>query len=172
MCCAAHSLALSRRFLTVEDVDHIRMLVKKFLDQYIVVVDIGAGSGTTALSVFAERQDNIAVITVDIDAAAIDWAALAVKNIGLEGKWLGRLADSKFLSKLKPDMVLIDGDHTYEGVKSDLDFWIPKLKKGGIVWLHDYLPVEEYPGVKKAIEGFSGLEHIKTMGLSWSGVKL
>jgi len=35
------------------------------------------------------------------------------------------------------DMILIDGDHTYEGVKADWDNYFPKLKSGGIICLHD-----------------------------------
>jgi glycosyltransferase involved in cell wall biosynthesis len=36
------------------------------------------------------------------------------------------------------DFIYIDADHSYEGVKRDLNCWWPKLKKGGIIGLHDY----------------------------------
>lgn len=35
------------------------------------------------------------------------------------------------------DFVFIDGDHSYEGVKRDLDTYTPKLKCGGVIALHD-----------------------------------
>jgi predicted O-methyltransferase YrrM len=35
------------------------------------------------------------------------------------------------------DMILIDGDHSYEGVKADWDNYFPKLESGGIICLHD-----------------------------------
>jgi len=35
------------------------------------------------------------------------------------------------------DFMFIDGDHSYEGVKADIDAWFPKLKSGGIIILHD-----------------------------------
>jgi predicted O-methyltransferase YrrM len=35
------------------------------------------------------------------------------------------------------NMILIDGDHSYEGVKADWDNYFPKLKSGGIICLHD-----------------------------------
>lgn len=38
---------------------------------------------------------------------------------------------------LQIDYLFIDGDHSYEGVKSDVDAWFPKLKSGGIVVMHD-----------------------------------
>lgn len=36
------------------------------------------------------------------------------------------------------DMVYIDGDHSYEGVKKDLEQAIKKVKKGGYIMGHDY----------------------------------
>ena len=37
------------------------------------------------------------------------------------------------------DCVYIDGDHTYEGVKRDIDSYFPKLKSGGLMFGDDYL---------------------------------
>jgi len=36
------------------------------------------------------------------------------------------------------DFVYIDGDHTYEGCKLDIDLWWPKIKQGGILAGHDF----------------------------------
>lgn len=35
------------------------------------------------------------------------------------------------------DILLIDGDHRYEVVKSDYKTWLPKVKKDGLIILHD-----------------------------------
>ncbi len=37
----------------------------------------------------------------------------------------------------KIDFIFIDGDHSYEGVKKDVDLWIPKLNPGALVVMHD-----------------------------------
>ena len=37
----------------------------------------------------------------------------------------------------KVDFIFIDGDHSYEGVKKDVDLWIPKLNQGALIVLHD-----------------------------------
>lgn len=34
--------------------------------------------------------------------------------------------------------VFIDADHKYECVKQDIEAWLPKIKKGGIISGHDY----------------------------------
>lgn len=35
------------------------------------------------------------------------------------------------------DFILLDGDHSYEGIKADLNAYYPKLKKGGHMFIHD-----------------------------------
>lgn len=35
------------------------------------------------------------------------------------------------------DFILLDGDHSYKGIKSDLEAYYPKLKKGGHMFVHD-----------------------------------
>ena len=39
-----------------------------------------------------------------------------------------------------PDLILIDGDHSYEGVSQDIVDFYPLLSPGGIMMFHDYLP--------------------------------
>jgi len=50
------------------------------------------------------------------------------------------------------DFLFIDGDHRYEGIRTDLHNWFPKIKKGGIISGHDYF--EPTCGVKKAVDEF------------------
>ena len=35
------------------------------------------------------------------------------------------------------DMIFVDGDHSYDGVKKDIDLYFPRLKSGGIITMHD-----------------------------------
>lgn len=55
------------------------------------------------------------------------------------------------------DLVFIDANHSYEGCKSDLEAWFPKVKPGGIVSGHDY-ENSYHPnwGVKRAVDEFCG----------------
>ena len=50
------------------------------------------------------------------------------------------------------DFVYIDGDHCYEAVKTDLNIWYPKVRKGGILCGHDYHP--DMPQVIIAVDEF------------------
>ena len=55
-------------------------------------------------------------------------------------------------SKLEPvktlfDVVLIDGDHSYEGIKADYEKYEPFVKENGLILIHDVLWAHK--GVKK-----------------------
>jgi predicted O-methyltransferase YrrM len=51
----------------------------------------------------------------------------------------------------KVDFLFIDGDHSYEGVKSDVEDWFPKLNNGAIVIFHDIGWAE---GVQRVVQEF------------------
>ena len=52
------------------------------------------------------------------------------------------------------DFVYVDGDHSYEYVKKDLELWYPKLKKFGVMMGDDYGHLCGH-GVIKAVDEFS-----------------
>lgn len=47
------------------------------------------------------------------------------------------------------DLLHIDGSHDYKSVKKDFEDWLPKIKKGGRILIHDILVEREDFGVKK-----------------------
>lgn len=191
MTCPAHALAASRRMLVKEDIDLIRELVKDRLKTStppayrVRVVDLGAGSGTVALAVFAEAPPGrVRVVTVDNEAEALDWAGLAIGNIERADDWERIQADAADSSScgLDFDLLLVDAEHTYQAVKDELATWLPTLREGGLVWVHDYGDPKDFglhskvtPGVKRAVNELvrkGELEEIETRGLGWAGRKL
>ena len=51
-------------------------------------------------------------------------------------------------SKLLPDdfdFVFFDGDHSVEGLRRDWEAWSPKIRKGGLVALHDVVATDTTP---------------------------
>jgi tetratricopeptide (TPR) repeat protein len=56
------------------------------------------------------------------------------------------------------DLCYIDADHSYRGVSEDLRLWHPKVKRGGVLAGHDYVPDGNYWfgdfGVQHAVNEF------------------
>lgn len=174
----AHALAASRRYITEEDVDDIQGLVEQLpFIREVNVLDLGAGSGTTALAVFCARRLGISVLSVDKSQEALDWAWLNLKALpDVENlDWRGVNCQVQDLVGWEHtiDLLLHDAGHSYEDVKEDLELLLPMMKPGSMIWVHDYKPMvgaaEEYPGVAKALEAFSNLlEPLPTTGIGFA----
>lgn len=58
------------------------------------------------------------------------------------------------------DFIFVDGLHTYDQVKKDLENFYPKLKKGGLFSGHDFHNIKE---VRDAVKEFAIKEGLKTI---------
>ncbi len=56
---------------------------------------------------------------------------------------LGHLIEKGEMEKF--DLIFIDGDHSAEGIKTDVEAWLPLLKEGGLLCGHDYYKENEGP---------------------------
>jgi hypothetical protein len=66
------------------------------------------------------------------------------------------------------DLLVIDGDHSYDGIKGDLELYFPKLKNKGIIFCHDYGDT----GVDRAIHEFIKQKNLNISNLNNGGVFL
>jgi len=60
------------------------------------------------------------------------------------------------------DFIFIDGGHSYECVKLDIQKWTPKVRKGGWLLGHDYKS-PKWPGVERAVHeayGEANVQHL------------
>ena len=64
------------------------------------------------------------------------------------------------------DFIYIDADHKYESVIKDVELYLPKLKKGGIIGGHDYCPYI-WPDVVRAVNETIGEPDSVTWDTSW-----
>jgi FkbM family methyltransferase len=127
-----------------------------------VVINIGAGVGTSGLA-FMEARDDLELFTVDIQDAATPFGGL--ENERTVFHQAGLLGDPRHhqvhldsaemgngWADAPVDLVFVDGDHTTEGVLRDIDAWLPRLRPGGIIAFHDVGERWWYGYVKNAID--------------------
>jgi predicted O-methyltransferase YrrM len=113
-----------------------------------VVINIGAGAGTSGLA-FLESRDDIELHTVDITDESSPFGCLhaereVCRDAGyvLGDRWFQHHIDSKQLSiqwQAGPvDVVFVDGDHSYAGCVGDIMGWLSHIRTGGFMAVHDY----------------------------------
>lgn len=116
------------------------------------VLEIGAARGAT-LFLFTQLADPEArIVTVDMGSAA--WKSVFYRSFA-RGEQVVRLVrgDShaagvqgrvrQLLATRPVDLLFVDGDHTYEGVKQDFETYSALVPPGGLIALHDIVPGDE-----------------------------
>jgi len=115
-----------------------------------LVLEIGVGSRAqstrTILSALQEKKEG-KLISIDENSGSrkIDG--------GVAGYWQLIVGDSHSqrvydqVKDKKFDVLFIDGDHTYEGVKQDFEMYAPLVKDRGFILMHDVMNINE--GVPK-----------------------
>lgn len=84
----------------------------------------------------------------------------------------GKSVDTVKTFNKKIDLLLIDGDHSYDAVKIDVESWLPRVRDSGIVIFHDIGWAE---GVKRIVNEYikpiAIEEHIVDYNIYWARVK-
>jgi predicted O-methyltransferase YrrM len=140
-------------------------IVKRYSGKKTVIVEIGSykGSSTTWLAVAGKRYGFQSLIAIDLFTGTPYWKTkfnsyeafmIRMKRNKLESFVIPIKGDSREVIKKwdrkKTIAILhIDGDHSYEGVKADIDNYIPYLEHHGIIIFDDY--VSTHPNVKRAV---------------------
>ncbi len=160
-------------FLRLDEVEAL-MDVAKLIPEDGTMINIGAGAGTSSLAV-AESRPDVNIITVDISEGGpfggFENELNAFKNAKME-KLLPEqlLGDSKKIGhewdRDKVDFVFVDGDHSEDGVRGDIEAWVQHIKDGGIIIFHDYSP-KTWPKVMKVVDemmnGYESILEIDTL---------
>lgn len=172
-------------YLTEAELAALKQLAQMLPDNP-VVVNVGAGAGTSGLA-FMESRPDLHLITIDIQYSDSPFGCLIAERRVLQnaGYGLNRYyqvqGDSVTIGQRwqewhpvdggkKPvDLCFIDADHSYRGAKGDILAWLPNVKSGGIMAVHDYDKKRVYasgqlsgkvmhplpwPGVDRAVRKF------------------
>ena len=58
------------------------------------------------------------------------------------------------------DFINIDGNHAFDAVVQDLIFYVPKVRKGGLVLVHDYFAFHQ-GGVVEAVDAYTKCHQVQ-----------
>lgn len=122
-----------------------------------LVIELGTNIGTTAIILSLCARE---VITVDV-FENLDLIENEIQREKYRNHWnVNKHTYESIKQKLKPyknitvtqqlsygfapymfedmvEMIFIDADHSYAGVKKDFEAWFPKIKTGGYIAFHD-----------------------------------
>ncbi len=113
------------------------------------VCEIGTSAGGTLYFLTRACAADAVVVSVDVEIPLALAAARA--KLGRDGQRIVSIAaDShqpatvmqvrEALRDEPLDVLFIDGDHSYDGVKRDFELYLPLVRPGGLVGLHDIQP--------------------------------
>ncbi len=128
------------------------------------VLEIGTARGGTLYLWTQAAKTDATIVSVDLPEGEFGGAYPACripfyKAFALPGQKLHLLREdshkdqtiemvSKLFNYQPIDFAFIDGDHTYEGVKSDFLNYRPIVRSGGIIGFHDILPRPDLPEIQ------------------------
>lgn len=117
------------------------------------VVEIGVDDGSTTLPLLLGVAHAGGVLH-SVDPAPCAAAVVRAKMSGYAAHWrFHRMPSAQFAAECPDgiDLVLIDGDHSYEGVKADWEMYAPKVRVNGMVAFHDKENTRDFPGIARLI---------------------
>lgn len=137
------------------------------------ILEIGTARGGTLFLFSRVSRARAVLVSVDLPEGTFGGtyrpeSILLLKAIPLEGQTLrlirGNSHDQPTFNAVREafagnhlDMLLIDGDHRYEGVRSDFAMYGPLVRPGGLIAIHDIVP--------------GALEHVGGVPRFWEEVK-
>lgn len=156
------------------------------------VVEIGTANGGVFYTLCQLATDNAHLVSIDLPGGEFGGgytpdAIKRYRKFRKKQQELHFILNDSHLEKTKQmlvdtlkgaklDLLFIDGDHTYEGVKQDWKMYSPLVRKGGIIVFHDIMTHLAAPRCevdkfwKQVRRGKTYLEYIDNNDPSWGGI--
>lgn len=126
----------------VQRVDELTRLIR-WLPPLETVLEVGCDAGGT-LYVWSQLAETVYGITLPVNTLESWGTNHPLDNHGASVYFADSHSDEAktWARSLTVDLLFIDADHTYEGVKEDFTSYAPQVRPGGWVVLHDIAAVD------------------------------
>jgi len=120
------------------------------------VIEIGTGWGGTLFLFATVASPDAILVSIDLPSNLFgrgypNWKDSLYKSFARDRQKIELVrgnsqqassveAVERVLRNRQVDVLFIDGDHTYEGVKKDFELYSPMMRKGGLIAFHDITP--------------------------------
>lgn len=120
------------------------------------VIEIGTGWGGTLFLFATVASPDAILISIDLPSSLFgrgypEWKDSLYRSFARDRQKIELVrgnshqassveAVERVLRNRQVDVLFIDGDHTYEGVKKDFELYSPMMRKGGLIAFHDITP--------------------------------
>jgi predicted O-methyltransferase YrrM len=130
------------------------------------LVEIGVFRGSTSrfLAAALADQQGGTLHLVDVDSTALANARRSIGDVAQVTviEHAGFSTSSAVLAGVSSgcDLVYLDADHSEDGVRAELACWIPKVRPGGVVAVHDTIGIR---GVCRAVNEYAAMYPVLTL---------
>jgi predicted O-methyltransferase YrrM len=146
-------ISISPSQVKEEIAELVRILARR---QPRIILEVGTARGGT-LFLFAKISSPDAVIIgIDLPGGRFgggypEWRVSLYESFAMQNQKISLIREDshdlctlkmveKILGNRKLDFLFIDGDHTYDGVKSDFQMYGSLVDEGGVIAFHDIVP--------------------------------
>jgi cephalosporin hydroxylase len=173
-----------------EEITELLKIVARLKPRF--VLEIGTARGGTLFLFTRASISNATIISIDLPGGRFgggypEWRIPIYKSFTIHKQKMYIIRrDShapstlnmveKILQGHKLDFLFIDGDHTYDGVKTDFEMYSKLVGKGGIIAFHDICPHPPQTGCEvnlfwREIKGkYRHIEIVRDRRQSWAGI--
>jgi cephalosporin hydroxylase len=173
---------------------------EKFLEHLAIlrpatVLEIGTWRGGTLLPICRLSDDKATIISLDLPGGTFGGGSSpmhlsTMKRFKKQDQQLHFIRDDShkqevlervqsILKGRQLDLLFLDGDHTYSGVRQDFEMYAPLVRKGGTVALHDIVEHSPASGCRVSnfwnelkLIHFQNREIIEDTKQEWAGIGL
>jgi len=152
------------------------------------ILEVGTDSGGTLFLLSSVADPSAKLVSVDLFGYP-GWKAPLYASFARGGQSLRLIRGDSHspetihqvkgaLGDAKLDLLFLDGDHSYAGVKKDFETYSPMVREGGIIALHDIVPTDPRSGAfackfwAEVKEGRKHTEIVENWGQGAAGIGL